>query len=89
MHLFQVIKSCASCEDDCHPGRISGDDDTIKDCLKKCECMYLTLLISINYHDEFSQIRIIQIQKFLIIILINLFAYIWLGKVHQKLDFMC
>lgn len=36
----EVIRSCASCEDDCHPGRISGDDETIKDCLKKCEWYY-------------------------------------------------
>lgn len=36
----EVIQTCVSCEDDCHPSRITGDDLATKDCQKRCDWYY-------------------------------------------------
>jgi hypothetical protein len=35
-----VISNCASCREDCHPGRIAGDEQAIQDCQEKCGWFY-------------------------------------------------
>jgi hypothetical protein len=37
----EVIKSCARCDDDCHPARITGDVKAVEDCKQKCGWFYV------------------------------------------------
>ena len=30
--------NCASCEDDCHPSRITDDEHATKECQRNCDC---------------------------------------------------